>query len=121
MPTGAVAHYAILDHSVFDDANNVKKMGEWGHLLQSLALDLWRLKEPKVLISVTGGAIDFAMSRLDEDTVMQVLLGQWPGLGMWKLQIIGESFRRCNAASMQFFPASSDSEVVCGLRMHVHV
>jgi len=83
MPTGAVAHYAILDHSVFDDANNVKKMGEWGHLLQSLALDLWRLKEPKVLISVTGGAIDFAMSRLDEDTVMQGLMGVAVETSVW--------------------------------------
>eukprot|EP00961_Rhodomonas_salina_P233223 3151807-Rhodomonas_salina.1 len=47
----AVAHYAILDQQPD------------GNLMQSIALKCWNLREPKVLISVTGGAQDFSMSR----------------------------------------------------------
>eukprot|EP00961_Rhodomonas_salina_P261064 3528152-Rhodomonas_salina.1 len=62
---GGVAHYAILEHT---DGQTE----QWGQLMQSIAVDLWRLKEPKVLISVTGGAEDFAMSRVDNEQLMQV-------------------------------------------------
>lgn len=64
---GGVAHYAILEHT---DGQTE----QWGQLMQSIAVDLWRLKEPKVLISVTGGAEDFAMSRVDNEQLMQGLM-----------------------------------------------
>eukprot|EP00961_Rhodomonas_salina_P197104 2660313-Rhodomonas_salina.2 len=71
-PNSSVAHYAVLDHSSPGHDEDL------GHLMQSIALDLWKLKKPKVLISVTGGATEFAMSRVDNDKIMQVTL--WVGL-----------------------------------------
>jgi len=42
--------------------------------MQYIAENLWKLKRPKVIISVTGGAKEFGMSRLSKDTLLQGLM-----------------------------------------------
>ena len=40
--------------------------------MQHIALELWKLPQPKLLISVTGGAQDFDLSRNQLDRLMRV-------------------------------------------------
>lgn len=62
-PVPTVAHFAIVEH-----CEGV------GRTMQDIALDTWNLKAPKVLISVTGGAQNFQMSRVNNDKLMHGLM-----------------------------------------------
>ena len=68
-----VAHFAVLHHSMTEFHEDIKVDEEGtGYRMQHIALKSWNLKQPRLVISVTGGAQDFNLNRIAQKKLMQV-------------------------------------------------
>ena len=62
---------AVLHHSFKDKMSSDEKLKSFGYPMAHIALNLWKLPPPKLLISVTGGAQDFDLSKRDKLSQVQ--------------------------------------------------